>query len=657
MMERNRIMKIGTGFFLLWFLILSSAPVLAHPDDAWAAQFETLARWADAITRNDHSAVGELTASGTQPFAGSPGTRVSAGFATFSTTSDGVTAGPVVLSTDLGTFLSAWDVLLVEDAGSWKVAGLTPGAELPATLQPAMLPEHTVTRPVTFELVDAGTDDPVHARVRIVDEQGEYWPPDGHQKNIRTGWRQDVGGDVRIAGQTFAYVAPSFVARLPEGRYTIEVRKGTEYLPSVAPFEVTAEQASPISVALSRWIDMKSRGWHSGDTHTHFLDEHSGLLELRAEDLSVIYILATKWGELITDVNRFTGRPSSLGGKNEVVVYNEETRHVWIGHTILHGIPELVFPLTWGGPGEGVIGGYDYPAMAYQADRAHALGGLVTWAHFPYPGGELAVDVGLGKIDTVDLFTWGDAFAPGPVLPNGVQLPSAVDTWYQFLNTNARLPATAGTDKMLNIQVSGSVKTYAYTGRSFSYQRWLEALEAGKTMVSTGPVVTMMANGKPVGSDLKLNVGATVTVSAELSAPYSEYPVDVLEIVAGGKVIASVTNDNGASALSISTTIASEQSTWVAARARGSQQLPYQAWALLNSTGIPPMAHTSPIYLTVNDEPVWVAEDAQILERHVDAAIDWALSQARYQNEAQRAEIITLFEKAKYYYAHGPADL
>jgi hypothetical protein len=627
----------------------------AHPQDAWAAQFETLSRWAEAVSRSDEETVESLTVVNGPRLNADRATRVTVGYATFTPTEGGVVASPVVTSTDRGTFLFAVDVVLVEENGAWRVGRIVQGAELPAAMRPSKLPEYAATVPVPFELVDAATGEPVHARVSIVDAEGEYWPPDGHQKNIRTGWRQDVGGDVRIADQTYAYVAPEFVARLPQGTFTLEARKGTEYLPARVEFEVGPDgPKQPVRVAVARWIDMPARGWYAGDTHTHFLDDQSGLLELRAEDLSVLYILATKWGELITDVNRFTGKPGVLGGPDEVVVFNEESRHGWIGHTILHRIRELVYPLTWGGPSEGVIGGYDYPAMAHQADKTHAQGGLVTWAHFPFPGGELAVDIGLGKIDTVDLFTWGDAFGPGPTLSDGTVLPGAVETWYQFLNTNARLPATAGTDKMLNVQVAGSVKTYAYTGRRFSYERWLDALEAGRTLVSTGPVVTFTANGKPIGSELKLESGEPVTLKAELSAPYDQYPVDVLEIVVGGKVVASAANSEREAQLSLTVTVEPQQSTWAAARAHGSKELPYQVWEFLNSTGIPPMAHTSPIYLTVDGAPVWVAEDAQSLTRRVDFAIDWARSQARYRSEDQRREILALFEKARSYYARGP---
>ncbi len=431
-------------------LVLSYSTVHAHPEQDWHAQRDALVQWAETVEQSTPGSVPASALINNEDII-----QVLTSYATFSPNEQGVTAGPVVLVMSGEAFRFAVNVQLVEIAGGWAVERTRGGAELPPDLIPRNLPEHSDTQAVEFSLSDASTGQGVHARVHISGPAGEYWPPDGHQKNIAVGWRLDVGGDVSISDKTYAYVTPTFTANLPPGEFAIEVRKGTEYLPTEQSFTVQRGAAETVSLTLQRWVDMNARGWYSGDTHTHFLDEHSGMLELRAEDLNMLYVLATKWGELITDVERFSGAPSLLSTDNGVLVYNEETRHGWLGHTILHGIGELVYPLSWGGPTEGVFRGGDYSPMAYQADRAHAQGGLVTWAHFPGPGGELAVDVALGKIDSVDLFTWGDAFEGRPSIRG--RDPASVAAWYRFLNCGFRLPASAGTDKMLNVQVTGSV--------------------------------------------------------------------------------------------------------------------------------------------------------------------------------------------------------
>ena len=563
--------------------------------------------------------------------------------ATFTPNNAGIQAAPVVIRTAVDS--SAHIAQMVSEDGVWKVATLAPTA-LPAGLVPR-LPEQSPTRAVRFSLKDAKTGNPVYGRVNISAGQGEYWPPRGHQKNIAIGWRDDVGGDVFIDGATYAYVRPEFVVDLPHGDFTITVLKGTEYLPAAAKLTLTEDPPEPVTISLERWTNMNARGWYSGDTHVHFLDDHTARLEIQAEDLNVINVLATKWGELITNVEHVTGAPSIHSFPNGLIYFNEETRHGFLGHTILQRIKKLVYPLTWGGPRTGVLGQADYPPMAQQADKAHAQGALVTWAHFPSPSGELPIDVALGKIDTVDLFTWGDAFKDGVA---GSE-PGALTYWYHFLNTGFRLPATAGTDKMLNTQVVGSVKTYAFVGKpEITYDDWIEAIGGGRTFVTTGPVVEFSANGEPIGSDLELRKGDTVKLRAEVLAPYDLYPVDRLEIVVGGRVVASRVNDAGLASLSLTADITAENSTWAAARAHGDTLLPYQVWAFIRQRGVPPMAHTSPVYLTVSKQPVWSDESAGFLASRVDAAIEWARTQANFETAEQRAEVIALFERAKRVY-------
>ena len=619
----------------------------SHPNHDLDAVRLNLHIWSNALIRNDQATFERyLTQNSPLREATLAARKVELQRATFTPNEAGVLVAPIILTSSTG--LSARAAQMVNEDGVWKIATFTTTA-LPPDLVPR-LPEQSRTRPVRFSLRDAKTDEPVFGRVSILDGEGEYWPPRGHQRNIAIGWRADVGGDVLIDGRTYAYVDPNFVADLPMGDFEITVLKGSEYQPASARITLSEHPPEPVTVKLKRWMDMNSRGWYSADTHVHFLDGHTARLEIQAEDVNVINVLATKWGELITNVEHVTGGPSIHSFRNGLIYFNEETRHGFLGHTILQRIKELVYPLTWGGPGkasEGVLGQPDYPPMAHQADKAHAQGALVTWAHFPFPSGELAVDVALGKIDTVDLFTWGDAFQDG-VLGRGA---GALTYWYHFLNTGFRLPATAGTDKMLNTQVVGSVKTYAFIGKpEITYDDWIEAISNGRTFVTTGPVLQFSVNGQPIGGELRLEKGDKVKLTAEVSAPYDLYPVDRLEIVVGGRVVASQVNDSRLADLSVSTEVTAEDSSWAAARAHGDTLLPYQVWSFLRQRGVPPMAHTSPVYLTVAKRPVWSEESATFLASRVDAAIDWARTKANFETAEQQAEVIALFERAKQVY-------
>ncbi len=126
------------------------------------------------------------------------------------------------------------------------------------------------------------------------------------------------------------------------------------------------------------------------------------------------------------------------------------------------------------------------------------------------------------------------------------------------------------------------------------------------------------------------------------AAVNSRLPIERIEIIRDGEVVAVQENDEGARELTFETEVPVEKSSWIAARAFSSESLPYN--------GVPVMAHTSPVYVEVDGQPRVSPEDAAFLADWTDRAIEWARSEARFQFEAQREEMITLFERAKSIY-------
>ncbi|NOY58417.1 MAG: CehA/McbA family metallohydrolase [Calditrichaeota bacterium] len=648
--HRNMVLLILlTGLFAAW------SPTYSHPDDEMEKIQIMLLKWANGFLNSDSAAVAPLLA---KDFKFDWGEKKAAFLRRVALNSLGasnviiryayqkhvgekILVSPVVIYYDRGNSKTPWTLTFVKEDGEWKIASMTRAPALPPELKKAVLPEYTSLHEVSVTVRDADTGEPIATRVHIKDQAGEYWPPQGHMKNIPIGWRQDVGGDVMVAGKTFAYVEPDFILPVPEGSYTIEVKRGMEYEPATLQFKVTSSEIPEIKIKLKRWINLRKQGWYSGDTHVHFLGLRTAMQEARGEDLNVINILATKWGELITNVEQFTGAPSVLSDSNQIVYFNEETRHGFLGHTVLLNLKELIYPLSWGGPNEGVPDGYDYPAMAYQADKAHKQQGFVSWAHFPYPSGELAVDVALGKLDAVDLFTWGDPFnEKGP-------RPAAARIWYRILNCGFRIPVSAGTDKMLNTQVVGSVRTYVKFDGAFTYDNWIKGIRAGRTFVTTGPMLKFTANGKEIGDTINSKKGDMIKVRAEVR---SQIPIERMEIIKNGEIVATKQNVDKSQNMTFQTEVTVDGSSWIAARVYSSKLLPYQAWDVLNLKGIPVLAHTSPIYINVDGRAQRSPEDAAYLAKWCDYAIEWARNKARYLHESQRQEIVELFTKAKAVY-------
>ena len=659
--------KIFPLFFLCVVVIISHTSIsAAHPNKDLIDIEAALYKWANGLTNNQPDIVTSVLS---KDFVGPNGQARSAYLSNIQDNSDiskvilknaphefvehGVRVSPIEIHIANGFGHLYISVLLVKEESVWKVGSIDL-IDSPSVLPVKFLPEHFTTYPVSISMYEKNTGSPVYARVHITDEKGRYWPPRGHQKTINIGWREDVGGDVRVSGKTYAYVGPDFIVDLPVGKYHIEAEKGIEYESASMDFYVNSVDNKSQRLIFNRWINMENSGWYSGDTHTHFLNDHTAVLEAQAEDLNVINVLATKWGELITNIHDVTGSPSLVSTDKHIVFFNEEVRHPFLGHAILHPIRKLIYPLSWGEGMEGVYGGYDFPPMAYQADKARAQGGLVTWAHFMSANGEVAIDVALGKVDTIDLFTWVDVFKPTNKHSDRPDSGIA-ELWYAFLNTGARLPVTAGTDKMMNTQVAGSSRTYAHIDSGdFSYDSWIDALRNGRTFITTGPIISLKANNEDIGSVVVMKPGETIRLEAEVRTLKDRYPVDKIEIIQNGKVVATQINDDQSELIKLSFESQINKSSWFAVRAYGARILPNNTWPAIGSiygidppNGFPVMAHTSPIYAEIPGSKIWLEEDAAFLAKKCDVAINWAKTRAKFHTEIQRKEVIELFEKAR----------
>lgn len=551
-----------------------------------------------------------------------------------------VVVSPIVVERERGGITkSTLSLALVKVNEEWLITGVGPGGELPLELTTGVIPERSILYTVRIAIRDADTGLPIETRVHVRDSEGEYWPPNGHMKHIHLGMANGVGGDVKVNGRTYAYVSPDFEVLLPEGSYEMEVVRGIEYEPEFTSFTVRAGEIPEVEVSLQRWSNMQAQGWYSGDTHVHFMDPHTAKLELLGENLNVVNILATKLGSLIANVEHFTGEQSVLSEPERIVYVNEELRHNYLGHTILLGLEEIIYPISWGPPHEGEPGGYDFPPMAYQVDKAHEQDAVVSWAHFPFPNGEVAIDIALNKIDAIDLVTWTNPFDETVPTP-----PARV--YYRFLNTGAKLPALGGTDKMMNTQVMGGVRTYVNVDGPFSYDGWLDGIRAGRTFVTTGPMLSFSAGESRLGDTIEAATGDVIPLHAEVN---SYHPVDRIEIIQDGQIVAVVENPELSRKVTLTSEVTIKESSWLAARAISSEILTHQTWDILRTFGIPVLAHTSPIYVDVEGQPRTSAEDAAYLAEWCDATIEWART-AHYHNEEQREEVLELYERAKAFY-------
>ncbi len=460
---------------------------------------------------------------------------------------------------------------------------------------------------VTIRVIDKASRMPVPVKLHIHGQAGEYLPPiDRHRHGPLTVF-DDYAADF-TAGSVHqcSYIDGQTDVLLPLGEVYIEVSKGFEIAPIHVVRKVTRATRT-ITLVIQKVLPWREKGWVTADTHVHFLSPSTALLEGQAEGVNVVNLLASQWGEMMTNVGDFDGRTTlgsrQFGGNGEYLVRvgTENRQHV-LGHISLLGYSgRMITPLTTGGPDESAIGDGVQMLLTQWARQCRKQGGLVVAPHFPVPTGEHAVTLVNGDLDGVEMASWSDL--------SGID-PYSLADWYRYLNCGYITPAVAGTDKMYSFIAVGAVRTYAKlgSGGQFTYNNWMDAIRSGNTFVTVGPLMEFSVEGRPIGSRLAMPAGGgTVDVSYKLASV--NLPMTRVELVRNGEVIDGTTVAKFKAEGYFKVKI--DSSSWLALLVRG--QYPNQAEVIA--------AHSSSIVLDVKNSPMLAAADAMTILQQIEGVI------------------------------------
>jgi hypothetical protein len=456
-------------------------------------------------------------------------------------------------------------------------------------------------------VVDAATGLPTAARVHVHSADGRYLPPAGHRREINDGWFEDYGSDLQVGATQYAYVDGKFDLLLPAGDVYVEVTKGFEYRPLRMKVPVHPGQTE-MRLTLARPVDWRVRGWVTADTHVHFLSPQTASLEAQAEGVNVVNLLAAQWGDLFTNVGDFTGAASRISNDDTIVWVGTENRQHFLGHmSLLGGRGSPVLPMSAGGPSESFVGDPVWSTLADWADACHEREGIAVIPHFPVPYCEVVADVVLGKVDGVEIAD----------LAPGIET-DAMREWYRLLNAGFRVAAVGGTDKMDATVPIGGVRTYARIGDApLSFAAWAEAVRGGRTFTTSGPLIDLAIDGHGIGDQVRVGrSGASIEVVADALC---HQPLEALEIVFNGRVVAREEATTDAYHLHLETRIRVPTDEWVAARCGGRSATYRPFWM---RRPIATAAHTSPVYLVGTGIPNDSA-DLGYLRTIIDGGLTW----------------------------------
>lgn len=496
---------------------------------------------------------------------------------------------------------------------------------------------------VEGQVVEAGTRTPLASRVYVRGENGAwYFPKSTSLAGGAVRYERRNGANTNAVEMHTALSAHPFRLELPPGRYRVRVEHGKEWIPAERELVVGKEPVK-FTVELPRLVNLPERGWYSGDTHVHRNPAELGI-PLLAEDVNVVLPM-TDW----TTVSTITpsASPQSVAVEGPAAPVFVDPTHVWYPRNTEYEIFRT-------GSRAHTLGAFlvvnhtnrfDLPVFPLRevARRAHAEGALIDLEKHNWPW-----SIAMVPYLPVDLFElannhhWQTEYAvrnwavPAPKWMGleGTGTDTELGwtlygfrTWYTLLNCGFPLRPTAGSAHGVHPVPVGFGRVYVHLDEPFRYQAWMRGLNAGRSFVTTGPLLLATANGALPGERFRTEAKNGDHSSLHLRGEvFSLRPLKSIEIIRNGEVFRTLSGDAVAAAQAkteswITTfehTLPIESSGWVAVRCWEERE-----------PGRLRFAHTSTWFLEVPDRPL----------RPTREEAGWAVSRAEAEVERNRGVV------------------
>lgn len=461
---------------------------------------------------------------------------------------------------------------------------------------------------IKIRVVEKNGTKPVAVKLHTHGELGEYLPPVDRHRIPNFAWFEDYSVDfVHRRTHNCTYIPGETTIKLPIGKVYIEVSKGFEIKPVRKVVTVTPGTRE-ITIEIEKVLPWREKGWVTADTHVHFLSPNSALLEGAGEGVNIINLLASQWGELMTNVGDFDGKTTlgskKAGGDGEYLVRvgTENRQHV-MGHISLLGYDgSIITPMTTGGPDESALGDAIEVLLTEWGKQCIEQNGVVILPHFPSPRLENAAAIVTGNVHGIEMTSHGHLYG-------GIN-PYSLSDWYRYLNCGYFVAAVGGTDKMNAGTAVGTSRTYAKIedDREFTYDEWKDAVIKGNTFVTYGPLMNFSVDGKPAGSKIKMSANGG-TVDVEWQAASITVPMSRVELIVNGEIRESTTvsPEKGRGHWSVKV----DKSSWLALLIRGNYADKPEIIA----------AHSSPVMITVKGSLMMAAADALTILEQIEGAL------------------------------------
>lgn len=403
---------------------------------------------------------------------------------------------------------------------------------------------------------------------------------------------------------------------IPSGSTKIECTKGFEYNKEIWEGEITKDCNISFNLKKQSCWDLYNDNWISGDTHVHWAkvwvylgdDTNDMSIIQKASDCHVISVLTLSqfdgYQEVFTPVHHPMGIIEEYCDTDYIMAMDEEYRNSGpYGHVNILGLKSLITPVSTGFTKTDTAP--DYPDNQYAFEKAHEQGAIAMCSHGIFSFDKILIAKGL--MDCVDQVS--------------------ISQYYQILNCGFRIPMTVGTDS--NARPMGKMRTYVLNKGELTYGNWIEGIRKGRTFVTNGPLLKFSVNGNNIGSVLNIRKREKISIKA---SAYFENPLAILEIVYNGRVILQSNELNSENEIHIDETIEIDESGWMALRTT--------TGTVCDWMDNLPSAHTSPIYLTVDNSAMTpVREDVLSIINELEFYLENLPNKAKFESKEQMLEV------------------
>lgn len=419
----------------------------------------------------------------------------------------------------------------------------------------------------------------------------------------------------------FFYSDGTFEVQVPPGQTEVTLERGFEHEVVSQKFDLKPGENRQIELRSGRLVDMRERGWISGDTHIHWVTNQWNVdmpLELlsmvqRAEDLRVANNLTLlQRGPTLAFINPQQapmGTVQEFSDDQYHIEMGEEYRNEDLyGHLCFLNLDWLVQPIGTGS----IIAGpdaLDYPINKTAILACREQGGISCEAHGLGGNKDVPVNIVHDLTDSLDQIAPGD--------------------YYDFLDCGFHLPLTNGSDHPA--RVAGCARAYVKVEGDYTYDKWIDGIRQCRTFTSSGPLIFLTVKDAEIGDTIQAAPKDILQIRAEV---ISRYPIGNFQIVSNGEIIKSVTLQDSHAVLEFE--LPTSESRWIVARCS-----PSETFNAIEQSNV---AHTSAIYVDVNGQPRFAADKARRWISEMRKHIRDIRGKGRFANDAQMQEAIDYVE-------------